>query len=162
MCWRQSWQWAHGPLPQPTTIRLIYLARSVTWRGRRFELAGVLQEDVEVCERPQGHGYVEGEVDRENPFFPKGTVLRGHEFHYSRLRREPTPEETAISLRKGSGCGGGRDGIVVGNVLASWTHLHAEGAREWAPALVSKAYQIRRASVAAGARETETTKCGSF
>jgi cobyrinic acid a,c-diamide synthase len=123
---------------------LIYLARSVAFRGRRFELAGVLPADVEVCDRPQGHGYVEAVVDRANPFFAPGTVLRGHEFHYSRLRESPHPEETAFGLRKGTGCGEGRDGIVAGNVLASWTHLHAEGAPEWASALIARAEESRK------------------
>lgn len=118
---------------------LIYLARSVTFRGRRFELAGVLPVDVEVGERPQGHGYVEAEVAGENPFFAPGTRLRGHEFHYSRLRTAPAAADTALRLVKGAGFGAGRDGLVQGNVMASWVHLHAGGTPEWAPALLARA-----------------------
>ncbi len=64
---------------------LMYLARRIIWGGRAAEMAGVLPCDVEMTAKPQGHGYVEAVVDAPNPFFPVGTVLRGHEFHNSRL-----------------------------------------------------------------------------
>jgi cobyrinic acid a,c-diamide synthase len=104
---------------------LILLARSVTWKGARHDMAGVLPIDVEVCGRPQGHGYAVLRVDRPNPFFRVGQDIRGHEFHYSRLAAggerlaagsEPA---TACAVLRGTGCGDGRDALVAGNVWAS-------------------------------------------
>ncbi len=128
---------------------LIYLSRSVLHEGRRFDLSGVLDVDVEVSRRPQGHGYVEAVADRDNPFFPRGTVLRGHEFHYSRIAPadpdgagsgvDSSEWDLALDVRRGTGSRFGRDGLVAGNVYASWIHLHALGTPSWAPALVERA-----------------------
>jgi cobyrinic acid a,c-diamide synthase len=144
---------------------LILLARSATWQGRRHDMAGVLPVDVEVCSRPQGHGYVVLSVDRPNPFFRVGQEIRGHEFHYSRLetrlsRRSPTgeggrlalddaPLETACAVLRGTGCGGGRDALVAGNVWASYTHVHAAGLPEWADGFVAAASRRSAAAQAA-------------
>ena len=62
---------------------LMLLSQAILWQGRRHPMAGVLPFEVQVCARPQGHGYTELCVDAENAFFPLGSVLRGHEFHYS-------------------------------------------------------------------------------
>jgi cobyrinic acid a,c-diamide synthase len=40
---------------------------------------------------------------------------------------------------KGTGLDGKGDGLVHKNVLAAYTHLHALGTPEWAPALVHAA-----------------------
>ncbi|MEW6743554.1 MAG: cobyrinate a,c-diamide synthase [Planctomycetota bacterium] len=118
---------------------LVYLARTVTYQGRRSELCGVLDLDIVVEERPQGHGYAEVRVDRRNPFFPTGTMLRGHEFHYSRVVNGPEVDSFAFAVQRGQGSCEGRDGLVTHNVLASWLHVHALGAPSWAPSLVQRA-----------------------
>ncbi len=119
---------------------MMYLARRIHWGERSAEMAGVLPCEIEMTDRPQGHGYVSLRVDGENPFFPIGSVLRGHEFHNSRLI--PSTEgglTTAYSLQRGRGVGGGRDGLVYKNVLACYTHLHVGGAEDWARRLVERA-----------------------
>jgi cobyrinic acid a,c-diamide synthase len=98
--------------------------------------------------KPQGHGYVVAQVETENPFFAPGTLLRGHEFHNSRLKpvsfngsEDTLP--TAYRLSRGNGLGDGRDGIIYRNVLASYTHLHSGGAPDWAKGLVHSAQLYR-------------------
>ncbi len=154
---------------------LMYLSRRIIWGERVAEMAGVLPCDVEMTGRPQGHGYVEAVVDAANPFFPVGTVLRGHEFHNSRLvgiaplpsqgggwgvgESSATPDAlpTAYRLTRGNGIGGGRDGLVYRNVLASYTHLHIAGAPGWAEGLARASRITEHASRIThhGARSTE-------
>jgi len=128
---------------------LIYLSQSLRIGEERFPMAGVLPLDLELCPKPAGHGYVELVVDQDNPFFDEGQILTGHEFHYTRIEG-PTPSPgivgsspaevyTAFEVRRGTGCGAGRDGIVYKNVLAAYTHLHAVGVPEWARSLVQRA-----------------------
>jgi cobyrinic acid a,c-diamide synthase len=138
---------------------LMYLARRITWGERSAEMAGVLPCDVEMTGRPQGHGYVEAVVDADNPFFPVGAVMRGHEFHNSRLiPHVPGTCEvpgtfdgvpTAYRLTRGNGIGEGRDGLVYRNVLASYTHLHAAGAPAWASGLIARAHELARSDARA-------------
>jgi cobyrinic acid a,c-diamide synthase len=125
------------------------LARAILWQGRRYSMAGVLPFEVEVCAPPQGHGYTELCVDAENAFFPLGSVLRGHEFHYSGILRGTDLPSTACEVRRGVGCGGGRDGLVTGNLWASYTHLHALATPEWAAGLLHAARRFARREAAA-------------
>ena len=122
---------------------LMYLASAIASKGQRYPMVGVLPIEIEQTGRPQAHGYVEACVDRENPFLIRGTKLRGHEFHQSRVMSQSGLFETALSLQTGIGIGGGRDGIIVGRLFASYLHLFAPGAPEWAPALVRVAREAR-------------------
>ncbi len=135
---------------------LIYLCRSVRFEGESTELCGVFDLDIEVHTRPRGHGYAEMVVDRENPFFPEGTVLRGHEFHYSKIVGGTLPSQFAFTVRRGAGGQDGRDGITKRNVLATWLHLHALGTPAWASALVRRARKVatERRAVSANAPGT--------
>jgi cobyrinic acid a,c-diamide synthase len=125
---------------------LMLLSRGIRWNAARFPMAGVFPFEVEVFPTPQGHGYVELLVDQPNPYFTQGLVIRGHEFHYSRIVTESTSVVTACEVKRGTGCGRGREGLIQGNVWASYTHLHALGTPEWAEGLLTaaKEYSNRR------------------
>jgi len=118
---------------------LMLLARSIAWRGTRHAMAGVLPFDVEVCDAPQGHGYAVVEIDRPNAFYDAGAVLKGHEFHYSRIVLEGDAPATAAAVRRGAGCFNRRDGIIAGRVWAGYTHFHASATPEWAQAILRAA-----------------------
>lgn len=115
---------------------LMLLARSIQWKGMRYPMAAVLPIDVKVDAHPQGHGYVELTVTEPNPFYPLGTTLRGHEFHYSSIIPQPEKPPTACAVRRGTGAYDKRDGVIRDNVWASYTHLHASASPEWAAAIL--------------------------
>jgi len=123
---------------------LIYLGRELICQDRRYPMAGVLSGTFALHRRPQAHGYTIGVVDRDNPFLPVGTELRGHEFHYTRVvEGKPSEDELAISVRRGRGIAAGRDGWIRDNVMATYGHLHALGTPGWADALVARAAAFR-------------------
>ncbi len=124
---------------------LMLLARSLVCKGVRYPMADVFPVDVEVLEKPQGHGYTELRVDAVNPFFAEGLALRGHEFHYSRIVPTQALPTTACAVRRGMGCGAGRDSLVTRNTMAGYTHLHALATPEWAAGLVNAAREFARA-----------------
>jgi len=99
-------------------------------------MVGALPVDVTFSARPQGHGYIAGDVVGENPFFPIGRSLRGHEFHHAKLENIGDVP-TAYRLERGQGIGQKRDGIVHKNVLAGFTHLHALGEPTWGERLLN-------------------------
>jgi cobyrinic acid a,c-diamide synthase len=107
-------------------------------------MVGFLPVRFLMEKRPQGHGYTVLEVERDNPFFPRGTVLKGHEFHYSRLLSlDAADGDLAFRVQRGVGIDGKRDGLCRKNVLAGFTHLHALGTPQWAEGLVGGARRYR-------------------
>jgi cobyrinic acid a,c-diamide synthase len=131
---------------------LMYLCRGICWKGQRHEMVGVIPAEVEISQRPQGHGYVVAEVAGENPFFPVGSTIVGHEFHHSRLFKS-NGLDCAYRIRRGQGIDGDADGVVYKNVLAAYTHLHALGTPQWAESFVSVASQERKRSVVSALRD---------
>lgn len=129
----------------------MYLTRSVVYHGTRYDMAGVLDMETVFTSHPKGLGYVEARVEKDNPFHPVGTVLRGHEFHYSHcvVDDETRVPGMALNVERGKGTLNGRDGFVQGNVFAGYTHIHALAAPWWAPNFVEAA---RRYAAQDGAR----------
>lgn len=122
----------------------VYLGKALHYQGDRFPLVGVLPLEYGFQGKPAGHGYTVIETIRENPFFPVGQILRGHEFHYTYMLSPGTEDLTfAFRMHRGYGFNGEHDGICRGNVLALYTHVHALGTVDWAPALVKRAFQFR-------------------
>lgn len=118
---------------------LMLLARGLFWKGMRYPMSEVLPFEVEVFDAPQGHGYSELKVDTLNPFYPVETLLRGHEFHYSRVIGNHESMRTACAVLRGTGCFCGRDSVIAGSVMASYTHLHALATPEWTRGILTAA-----------------------
>jgi cobyrinic acid a,c-diamide synthase len=124
---------------------LMYLGQALVLEEGTFPMAGVLPVSFGLSKRPQGHGYTLVLVDQANPFYEIGQTLRGHEFHYSSvLKGMDNCGPTAFKMERGSGLIAGRDALCRNNVLATYTHIHALGTPQWAPALVAKAREYRR------------------
>jgi cobyrinic acid a,c-diamide synthase len=117
---------------------LMYLCLRISWQGRSHEMVGALPAEVTLSTKPEGHGYVVAEVVAENPYFPVGFALRGHEFHHSNLSLKGDLHFVHKIIR-GHGVDGRRDGVVYKNLFASYTHLHALGTPEWADGFVAVA-----------------------
>jgi cobyrinic acid a,c-diamide synthase len=123
---------------------LMYLGDSLAMGSRSYPMAGALPVTFSMEKRPQGHGYTILDVERENPFYPVGQVLKGHEFHYSRvLSLEEGRVHFAFRVRRGMGIREKQDGLCHKNVLATYSHLHALGCEEWAEGLMRKAMEGR-------------------
>jgi cobyrinic acid a,c-diamide synthase len=54
-----------------------------------------------------------------------GASFIGHEFHHSEIVDIPEDTAFAIRLTRGTGIKGELDGILVGNTMAAYAHLHA-------------------------------------
>jgi len=120
---------------------LMFLCRAIRHRDKLYPMVGVFPFEIILGTKPQGHGYTVMECVGPNPFFPKGTSLRGHEFHYSAIadRLDPGSYPFVFRLRKGHGVVAGWDGLCCKNVLALYSHLHATGSETWADAVTRTA-----------------------
>jgi cobyrinic acid a,c-diamide synthase len=124
---------------------LMYLGEALVLESGRFPMAGVLPIVYGFSKRPQGHGYTVIAVERENPFFAVGSEYRGHEFHYSKVLEWRGGESNLVfRMKRGAGIQNRRDGACYKNVLATYTHLHALGAVDWAGAVVRNAAVYRQ------------------
>ena len=133
---------------------LMFLGESLTAGDKQYPMVGFLPISFGMEKRPQGHGYTVLHVEEENPFYPLGTEIMGHEFHYSRiLSRKEDEGRLAFRVKRGIGMDGKRDGLCRKNVLATFTHVHALGTREWAEGIVGKAREFRT-----GKREHNSSK----
>jgi cobyrinic acid a,c-diamide synthase len=123
---------------------LMYLGRELVLAEGQFPMTGVLPVTFGFSKKPQGHGYTIVRVERDNPYFTAGTHLRGHEFHYSTVEKLDAAEQDLVFvMQRGNGIDRGRDGLRHKNVLATFTHIHALGTPQWAPALVDQARRFR-------------------
>jgi cobyrinic acid a,c-diamide synthase len=133
------------------------LCRGIVQDGRLHPMAGVFPMTVEQRPKPQGLGYVSGTVVGENPFLECGTVLRGHEFHYSRCVEGVQDVPHALQMSRGSGLGTSHgkavDWIVRKRTVAGYTHIFAPALPTWAPNFVRAAsdYATERNRASIGA-----------
>ena len=119
---------------------LMYLAESLLVDEKSYPMVGALPLRCVMEKKPQGHGYTVLEVTGQNPYFPVGETLRGHEFHYSRpLFDEAGHIHSVFKVHRGRGLDGERDGLVKKNLLATYTHLHAAGNTLWGKSLFRQA-----------------------
>jgi cobyrinic acid a,c-diamide synthase len=122
----------------------VYLGKALHFQGESFPLVGVLPVEYGFQAKPRGHGYTVLETVGENPFFPIGQTLRGHEFHYTyMLSSEAEDLDFAFRMHRGYGYDGINDGLCRKNVLASYTHVHSLGTVDWAPALIRAAVRFK-------------------
>ena len=140
---------------------LMYLGEALLLGNRTYPMAGVFPVTFCLEKKPQAHGYTIVEITGGNPFYPKGTLLRGHEFHYSRVIDRETKEGKHFSFRmkRGQGIMDKMDGLCYKNVLATYTHVHALGSPEWAGGLVKQAYSYKKKG-SSGAKKRDHTLLG--
>jgi cobyrinic acid a,c-diamide synthase len=123
---------------------LMYLGESLAMDSRIYPMVGALPVSFSMEKRPQGHGYTLLEVERANPFYAVGRVLKGHEFHYSRvLSLNEKGVHFAFRVKRGAGIRENQDGLCYKNTLATYSHIHALGCEEWADGLMRKAMESR-------------------
>ncbi len=123
---------------------LIYLGERMIIDGQEFPLVGIFPVTFTLEKKPQAHGYTSLKAEGDNPFYPRGTEIKGHEFRYSRIAKwSGSPGELALNMERGVGFSEKRDGLVYKNVLALYTHIHAVGTSQWAPAMVAAARKFK-------------------
>lgn len=126
---------------------LMYLGQALVLENNTYPMTDVLPIVFGFSKRPQGHGYTVVKVENDNPYFEKGTLLKGHEFHYSNIKQwSGNPDDLVFSMQRGHGIINGKDGLCHKNVLATYTHIHALGCPQWAPALIKAALKFKSSS----------------
>ena len=86
-------------------------------------MLGLLPLEMEMTNKLVDFGYVTVTFTQDCLLGPKGTSVRGHSFHYSRIFSD---HEVATSYQVDFSLSGKQqhEGFTRGNVLASYVHLH--------------------------------------
>ena len=126
---------------------LMYLSRGIEYLGRTYEMVGAIPGDVKMHARPVGRGYVHLVEECTHPW-PRpdapATGIRAHEFHYSSLENLPEDSRYAYKVERGHGINGKHDGLVLHNLLASYTHLRTIGSCRWAQRFVAFIRRVQK------------------
>lgn len=148
---------------------LMYLARSISWRGATCRMAGVVPADVVMHDAAQGRGLVALEPTHDHPWLGDRSIaacanrrIRAHEFHYAGLTNIAPRTRFAWKVVRGFGVDGRNDGIIVGNVLASFSHLRDTSACHWAERFVGFTRQTRARRSASAPRSAALPLRGAF
>lgn len=123
---------------------LMYLGRSIRTSSQNYEMVGLLPFDTQMEAKPQGHGYTLMEANTDHLWFSEGTVIKGHEFHNSRIINLSPDVKFGYKVKRGYGINGQNDGICYKNVFATYNHLHALGSPKWAESMVKLAMSYYR------------------
>lgn len=140
---------------------LMYLSRSLSWRGEKRKMVGVINADAVMHQTPQGRGYTRLRETGKG-LWPLAAGDNGtaetpaHEFHYASLENFNFEPDYAYVVMRGTGIDGQHDGIVYKNLVAGFAHLRDTEANRWTRRFV----EFVRSCKAKGAYsvgETETT-----
>lgn len=110
---------------------LMYLCESLTFEGGTGEMVGLIPGLAVMHDRPQGRGHVRFDCAEDHPWGAGGTDIAAHEFHYASIEGLPDGLRRVRRMRRGTGLGDGRDGIVLANTLAGFCHLRNTGQLPW-------------------------------
>jgi len=127
---------------------LMYLAETLTTiEGQSYPMAGILPVAVEMTKALVHFGYADVEFAHDCLLGEKGTHVRGHSFHCSRVVAHD-PLRCVYRVHYSLSNRREQEGFVRGNTLGSYIHLHFRSN----PSLVSSFLQQASATPFAEAR----------
>jgi cobyrinic acid a,c-diamide synthase len=122
---------------------MMYLTNAIRdFDGRSHEMVGLFPAEAIMRKPGLTLGYRTVELSRPCILGECGSVVRGHEFHYSTLSATG-PLDYACGLNDARGESKGPDGLVMKKTLALYTHLHFASEPQVAEALVKSARQSK-------------------
>ncbi len=102
---------------------LMYLGRAIQSDDGTFEMAEVFPFETRMLNKRAALGYREVRLLSDCILGPEGTVLRGHEFHYSEIT-DPAAADGVKYNVLGEGAGTRVSSASLNRCLASYTHVH--------------------------------------
>lgn len=115
----RNWSLAGKPL-YAECGGFMYLTEGIKDLDNRFHpMAGVYPVTSRMNKGRTSLGYRQATLTAPTLFGPVGTVMRGHEFHYSTIDPMPTDIIRAYQLADGQG-----EGYLINNTLGGYLHLH--------------------------------------
>jgi cobyrinic acid a,c-diamide synthase len=121
---------------------MLYLSQSLSVDDKKYVMAGVLPLSMQMTGKLVQFGYVTVEFIEDCLLGCKGTTIRGHSFHYSRIASQ-TDVQTSYRVQYSMSGKEELEGFRQGNVLASYIHLHFRASPVVAESFVAAIRQAR-------------------
>lgn len=120
---------------------LMYLGETLAdQEGCTYPMVGLVPLSSTMHGQRLSLGYREARLLHDSPFLPAGETLRGHEFHWSDLRKPPPRAKAAYLFAEQ---GDRPEGYAEGSVFASYLHVHLASDPRLAPNFVDTAAGTR-------------------
>lgn len=114
---------------------LMYLSQGITtFEGQRYPMAGLVPAWSVMQGRRVSLGYASARALRSTLVAKEGDLLRGHEFHWSKLDHDLPADHAPYRVENR---GDRLEGFTQGRLLASYVHLHFGSDARLAPRLVA-------------------------
>ncbi|OUS05678.1 cobyrinic acid a,c-diamide synthase [Rhodobacterales bacterium 52_120_T64] len=110
---------------------LMYLCETLEWKGQTHKMVGVIPGNAVMCERPQGRGHTRLSPSEDCLWQIDGDTFNAHEFHYAKVDNLSADTKFGFDVKRGAGISGGRDGIVVNNLMAGFCHMRNTASNKW-------------------------------
>ena len=113
---------------------LMYLGESLSNLDGEFHpMIGAIPAVSSMSQKRLTLGYRDVEAVADGPLLAKGQRVRAHEFHWSVLEQPPDLDKSVYRILDQNGRA---DGFHVGNVWASYVHIHLGSHPSLAPRFV--------------------------
>jgi cobyrinic acid a,c-diamide synthase len=118
---------------------MMYLTQAIRdFEGKSHEMVGLFAAEAVMSKVSMTLGYRELRISQPCVLGEIGVTVRGHEFHYSLV--EPKGRlQYACTLTDAQGKSKGQDGLVVGNTVGLYSHLHFASQPKIAASLIASA-----------------------
>lgn len=99
---------------------LMYVCRSIN----NHKMCNIFDYDSLMTKKPQALSYVISKANTKSIIADKDDVIKGHEFHYSKVELNGVKPEFAFKILRGRGIIDNQDGLMSKNTVASYIHTH--------------------------------------
>jgi len=104
---------------------LIYMCKNMQNKeGKTFKMLGIFDADAMLCDKCQSISYTILHSVCNNTLTTKDTIIKGHEFHYSKVIPNATDSKFAFDVLRGKGILDKKDGWMEHNALGQFAHFH--------------------------------------
>jgi len=121
---------------------LMYLTKSIHDGTKKHPMVGLIDAETNMTKK-MTLNYTKGIMCEECVISSGSQKLRGHEFHFSEIASLPNDSKFAYKLEIGKGIKNGKDGLVLYDTLASYSHLYFDSSN-YAKQFVSNSVKFSR------------------
>lgn len=117
---------------------LMYLSRSINGH----DMCKVFDYPSFMTEKPQALSYVISKAKTNSIIAQEGDVIRGHEFHYSKVELGKAQPKFAFHILRGKGITDKQDGLMSQKTVASYIHTHTAAYPQFASNFTRSAEEL--------------------